>query len=59
MDWRVTITILGWATLIKGVLKVGFPEHINKQAKRFEAQQKIWGAVIFLLGVWLFWMSCY
>ncbi len=56
-DWRVAITILGWVTLLKGVTKIGFPEHINKQAQKFKAQQTLWGAVIFLMGVWLFWMS--
>lgn len=56
-DWRVAITILGWATLIKGILKIGFPGHINKQAQMFKGQQEFWGAVIFLLGTWFFWMS--
>ena len=34
LDWRVAITILGWSTLIKGILKIGFPEFINKQELR-------------------------
>jgi len=56
-DWRVAITILGWMTLLKGAMKIGFPDHINKKAQMFAAQQKLWGAVIFFLGAWLFWMS--
>ena len=56
-DWRVAITILGWATLIKGILKIGFPGHVHKQAQMFKAGQTLWGAVIFLLGAGLFWMS--
>lgn len=56
-DWRVAITILGWTTLLKGATKIGFPEHVNKQAQMFKAQQKLWGFIIFLMGAWLFWMS--
>lgn len=56
-DWRVVITVLGWSTLIKGMLKIGFPQHIRTQAQRFKAQQTLWGAVLFLLGAWLFWMG--
>ncbi len=35
-DWRVAITILGWSTVIKGIMKIGFPEQIHKQAQRFK-----------------------
>jgi cytochrome c biogenesis factor len=56
-DWRVAITILGWSTLIKGGMKIGFPEHVNKQAQMFKAQQKLWGFIIVLMGVWFFWVS--
>lgn len=56
-DWRVAITILGWITLFKGVTKIIFPEHIHKQAQMFKGQQTLWGFVIFLIGLWFFWMS--
>lgn len=56
-DWRVTITILGWITLLKGITKIGFPKHVNKQAQMFKGQQILWGVVIFLFGVWFFLMS--
>jgi hypothetical protein len=56
-DWRIAITILGWTTLLKGATKIGFPEHINKRAQMFKAQQKLWGGIIVLLGAWLFWVS--
>ena len=59
LDWRVVITLLGWATLIKGVLKMGFPEHIRKNAQRFKKNQTIEGIFLALLGAWLFWMSLY
>ena len=56
-DWRVVITILGWSTLIKGILKIGFPGFIHKQAQRFKTQQTLEAIALLLLGGWLFWAS--
>lgn len=56
-DWRAAVTILGWVTLLKGMTKIGFPEHVHKQAQMFKSQQYIWAMVIFFLGAWLFWVS--
>ncbi|NQU79108.1 hypothetical protein HQ545_05040 [Candidatus Woesearchaeota archaeon] len=58
-NWKVFITILGWSTLIKGIMKVGFPEIINKQAQRFKKKQIVSAIFLILLGVWLFGMSFY
>ena len=57
LDWRITITILGWATLFKGIEKIAFPNRINKAAQKFKNQQVLWGIVILLIGAWFFWMS--
>jgi len=57
MDWRIIITILGWATLLKGATKIAFPNHINKRAQLFKKYSKFWGLVIGLFGAWLLWMS--
>lgn len=54
-DWRVTITILGWMTLLKGIEKVVRPHRVNKIAQKFERFQKFWGFVILLIGVWFLW----
>lgn len=56
-DWRVAITILGWSTLIKGIQKIGFPEHIRKQAQMFKKGQIISAVILLILGAWLLWMS--
>lgn len=56
-DWRIVITILGWSTLIKGIMKVGFPEQIHKQAQRFKKKQMVSTAFMILLGAWLLWMG--
>lgn len=57
MDWRVTITILGWTTIFKGIEKIAFPNRINKTAQKFKSHQSIWGFVILIIGSWYFWMS--
>ncbi len=56
-EWPVVITLLGWSTVIKGIMKIGFPEHIHKQAQRFKKKQAVSAGFLILLGVWLFWMS--
>lgn len=57
LSWRVTITLLGWSTLIKGISKIGFPEHIHKQAQRFKKNQWVSAVCLIALGGWLMWMS--
>ncbi|MFC1702926.1 hypothetical protein ACFLZO_00475 [Patescibacteria group bacterium] len=52
-DWRVAITILGWSTLIKGIMKVGFPEQIHRQAQRFKKKQIVSAFFVILMGAWL------
>ena len=58
-SWEVVITILGWSTLIKGIMKIGFPEKIHKEAQRFKKKQFFSAIFLILLGAWLFWMSFY
>jgi len=57
MNWTVCITILGWSTLIKGILKIGFPELIHRQAQEFRSKQAVSAVVLVVLGAWLIWMS--
>lgn len=56
-DWRIIITVLGWFTLIKGVMKVGFPEYIHKQAQKFKNQQSLESIILMALGAVLIWLS--
>jgi len=56
-DWRVAITILGWSTLIKGMLKIGYPDFIHKQAQMFKKRQSLESIILMILGAWLLWMS--
>ena len=57
LDWRIVITVLGWSTLIKGILKIGFPEFIHKQAQTFKERKRLEGGILVLFGGWLIWMS--
>lgn len=34
MDWRVIITLLGWLTLLKGVIRLFYPEFVMKKATK-------------------------
>ncbi len=56
-DWSVVITILGWSTLLKGVMKIGFPEQIHRQAQRFRSNQTLSAVALVVLGGWLLAMS--
>lgn len=56
-DWRVVITIIGWAWLIKGILKTGFPEFINKHAQKFAKKEAASAVFLLFLGAWLLWMG--
>ena len=56
-SWEIVITILGWSTLIKGIMKVGWPEEIHKQAQRFKKKQWLSAILLILLGAWLMYMS--
>ena len=57
LKWNVAITILGWSTVIKGIMKIGFPEHIHKQAQRFKKKQAVSAVILMIMGAWLMWMS--
>jgi hypothetical protein len=57
LDWRISITLLGWITLFKGIEKIGFPDRIHQRAQLFKRMEVIWSIIIFLIGVWYFWNS--
>ena len=56
-DWPVVITILGWVTLFKGIEKIGFPDRVNRKAQMFKNLSVLWGAVIFFIGAFIFWVG--
>jgi len=56
-EWKLVITILAWSTLIKGIMKIGFPDLVHKQAQRFKKNQMLSAIFMIFLGAWLLWMS--
>jgi len=59
-DWRVAITIFGWISLIKGIVRIGFPEATQKFVPVLKDKPLLIQALLviaILLGAWLIWMS--
>ena len=52
-DWKVLITILGWATLLKGVYLLLFPEHVKKLANVLATTGLYQFALILYTGIGL------
>lgn len=55
-DWRVIITVIGWLSLLKGIIRLVYPQVVRKVGKRFVDNFALMtgsGAVILVLGVFL------
>ena len=55
-DWRVTITVIGWMSLIKGAVRILFPAAGSRLAAALVASPavlRISAAIVLLLGLWL------
>lgn len=54
-DWRVTITILAWLGLIKGLVRIFFPKVIAKWSKGIQKDSVYCGSlgICALVGVYL------
>jgi hypothetical protein len=53
-DWRVMITIFGWAGLIKGIWLLGFPDSVSgfmKAYKKNKGLMTVHATVAIILGV--------
>lgn len=59
-DWRVVITIFGWMSVLKGVVRMGFPDIAQKSVSVFKDRPlviRVLLVICILLGAWLIWMS--
>jgi hypothetical protein len=55
-DWRIVITILGWAAVVGGVLRIVFPQWVEQIGTTMLSNRgAVTGAwiVLLLLGIWL------
>jgi len=58
LDLRLFATIFGWASLIKGILLIGYPEFFRKSALLFVkklAIAKFLMLFLIVLGIWVIW----
>jgi hypothetical protein len=59
-DWRVAITLIGWIILIKGIVRLLFPEYSFRMVKDFVENTVafyITDVLILILGLWLAYMG--
>lgn len=54
-DWRVIITIIGWLILIKGLLRIFFPERIKRLIEKKQTDRRflLSEIAVFLLSLYL------
>lgn len=53
-DWTIVVTILGWACIVGGILRIVWPDKIATLADRILAsdrQYTVWAVITLLLGV--------
>lgn len=49
-DWRITITVLGWLVLLKGISRIFFPNAVRRMIEKKKNNRKfILGEVVALL----------
>ena len=55
-DWTVIITIIGWLSVVKGVLLIVFPNvflHLSNWMQKGDAVMRYMGIIYLLLGLFL------
>ena len=53
-DWKMIITLIGWLTLVKGIIRIFFPEKLFKLAKKFPSGWlNVVCAIFFVIGIYL------
>ena len=60
LDWRLLVTLFGWASLIKGITLIGYPESIKSITKILKRNPVLMQAMLviaLLVGTWLLWVS--
>ena len=48
-DWRFMITLVGWLSLIKGIVLIAFPQSLS-HFKGWYKDARIWGIIMIILG---------
>lgn len=55
LSWRGLITLFGYLAILKGVIRIGFPEHARKYATRMIEGKGFWilWIIFFLISLYL------
>ena len=55
MDWRVVVTILGWLILVKGVMRILFPDTVKNiiEKKKSDKRFLLAEVVTFIISIYL------
>lgn len=59
-DWRVIITLLGWLSFVKGVVRLGFPAYTVMTVQFFRKKSGLLLSILIfmvLIGLFLLWMG--
>ena len=59
-DWPVIVTLFGWASLLKGAFRVGFPKATGQMVAKLTSNPGMTNVMLIvgaLVGVWLIWVS--
>ncbi len=58
-NWRVAITIVGYLSLSKGIVMLGFPGHMTRVSRFFLEKKSsiVYGCVMIPLAAWLAWIG--
>ncbi|MCR4336368.1 MAG: hypothetical protein NUV91_00980 [Candidatus Omnitrophica bacterium] len=48
-DWIVLITIVGWISLLKGIILIAFPQSVSS-FKSWYKNTRVWGIIMILFG---------
>ena len=56
-DWVLLITLIGWFTLLQGIVRMFFPSHFIKMAKELHTKVGYWLItwIWLLIGIYLIW----
>ncbi len=59
LGWPVIITVIGWASFIKGVLFIVFPDYAEKFSEWYleKVNVRVFGPIYILLGLFLCWIG--
>ena len=55
-DWRVIITVIGWLSILKGVVRLLYPQIVRKAGRRFANNANLMtgsGVITLVLGAFL------